>query len=153
MTYLFSSEGARLSLRNIIILIAGILLVAGAGFLYCHNANRYCDIEIEGRMSYTMKPGEQIEVPVNLYNRSNLSLSSRDNCFLSGQIPLDSGIAELPRTAIDIRPGAGASYNLQIVAPDKAGEYKVFVDIVKEHSFWFRERGNNAKYILLKVEN
>lgn len=102
-------------------------------------------------------PGAALPLEVLVRNRGTLPLAWSDSPFgLSYHVQRPNGTAERYENArvwFDPPLGEGEErvMTLSILAPEKAGEYVVEIDVVWEGHCWFRDRGNTPARVALHV--
>ncbi len=114
--------------------------------------------EIRPRMRrLEARPGEVVELPVRMWNRSDISFAWSDSPFgLSYQLYRDDDGVERYENARQwfnppLEPGADREMTIHVTAPERPGEYVVAVDVVWEGICWLRDRGSPVAKVPLTV--
>ncbi|KUG05803.1 hypothetical protein ASZ90_016782 [hydrocarbon metagenome] len=111
-----------------------------------------------------MSPGERGFAGVQIKNAGsvewNASANDKNPFFFdisyhimnnTGEIVVFDGLrTQLPK---NVRPGETVPINLEIQAPDKPGNYRFNIDIVREHVTWFGSVGSPTSMVNIEVIN
>jgi hypothetical protein len=108
------------------------------------------DLEPQVKM-LRASPGEAVELPVRVRNRSNVPLEWSDSPFGLSYHLADR--YENARTWFIPPLGEGGErvITLSVIAPDQPGEHEVEVDVVWEGICWLRDRANPTARVPLSV--
>ena len=110
--------------------------------------------------SLTVELNEKITINVNVTNRGPLTWPPEagtkypirlGNHWLSSEgemLQIDDGRAGIIEA---VKPLESVELLLLVRAPNKAGDYLLELDMVREHIAWFKDRGSNAVRIPIRV--
>lgn len=139
--------------------IVAALLVLAYGYYrytnYYYGEQFYkdCTITVE-EDSYTFSKGETLTIPVTVDNHSRVSLSQKNNYFLSYRLYDASGkeIADGERTEINVAPFQSDTIPMIFEVPE-AGDYRLEIDVVREGYYWHKDLGGKTAEVSVTIKN
>lgn len=112
----------------------------------------YYVVEIETPEHLSAAPGQRLNVPVTVTNRSRETIPAADEerlfavaAFLGSTTDDEPDEVLSPRAWLprrDIRPGESVQVEVRLDAPQQQGRYAVRFDVVEEHQTWFARQGS-----------
>jgi ubiquinone/menaquinone biosynthesis C-methylase UbiE len=110
-----------------------------------------------------VEPGESFTIQARVENTGDTKWLSQPT-HLGGFVALGAKLVDANRIIVihnygrgllhhDISPGASASVEITLPAPDEPGQYLVKLDMVDECIAWFEHKGSKPAFIPLTVTN
>lgn len=117
--------------------------------------NRFFDLKVETDILRS-KVNESFTVDVAIKNKMYSNLDSEYGYFLTYHLRSANNktlYIENIRTKIEkIKPGEAKLIKMIVDTNIKPGEYIMEIDIVKEHEFWYKDKGNRTLELNLIIE-
>lgn len=137
----------------VVFLIAYIILLAVVTVKYL-TSNSQWEIELY-QTEITAMAGQEVTIKANIKNKMYYDMSSESNYFISYHIYDVTGELiqyENPRIKVGlIKPGNSKEIEITIKVPEEKGKYIYEIDMVKENSYWFKDRGEQPGIVYVTV--